>query len=46
MVHFRGFYGSYELMININGRPYVGYFDAIKGEDRDIILTVYENGKG
>ena len=46
MVNFRGFYGSYELMININGQPYVGYFDAIKGEDRDIILTVYENGKG
>ena len=46
MVQFRGFYGSYELMININGQSYIGYFNAIKGEDSDIILTVYENEKG
>ena len=46
MFNFRGFYGSYELVISINGQSYVGYFDAVKGEHRDIMLTVYKNEKG
>ena len=45
MLNFRGFYGSYELVIDVNGQSYVGYFEATKGEDRDIILTVYEYEK-
>ena len=44
-VHFRGFYGSYELEVNIDDQSYVGYFDATKGKNCEIKLTVYENKK-
>ena len=27
---FRGFYGSYEVAININGQSYLGHFEATK----------------
>lgn len=43
IVDFRGFYGSYELEIIINGQSYLGYFDASKEKENIITLTVYYN---
>ena len=43
MFDFRGFYGSYEVAINIDGQSYLGYFDAAKGEDGILTVTVYEH---
>jgi endo-1,4-beta-xylanase len=40
---FRGFYGSYEVAINLNGQSYVGHFDATKASDEILTVTLYEN---
>ena len=40
MVEFRGFYGSYEVSVNIDGQLYLGYFDATKESDKNLTVTI------
>lgn len=40
---FRGFYGSYEVSINVEGQNYLGHFEATKDSDKTIIVTVFKD---
>ena len=39
---FRGFYGTYEVKVNFNGRTFYGRFDASKGQENFLNVTLYE----